>query len=187
MSSISLNIRREKSEEKENKSIINELNNNEMSSEFTLIKIKVKDIEYKNECIVCMDQINTNETILRLTCGHYYHQNCIHEWLTKKSSCPQCRHSLIDNPFLIESDSEESDLWFSEEESDDERIQRALEFDRIIRATIWSDLEDNESDNESDEESEADELKIEGKTYGSLLNIETIGHSNDDNSIDDFN
>ncbi len=184
MSSIGLNIREEIIEEKENKSIISELNNNEMNSEFTLIKIRVKDIEYKNECIVCMDQINTNQTILRLICGHYYHQNCIHQWLTKKSSCPQCRHSLIDNPFLIESDSEEeSDLWFSEEESDEERIQRAIEFDRIIRARIWSDLEDNES--ESDDESEEErETKIEDKTYESVVNIETNGHSNDDNSSD---
>jgi hypothetical protein len=178
LSSIGLDIRPEIIEEKENKLIISELNNNEMSSEFTLIKIRVKDIEYKNECIVCMDQINTNQTILRLTCGHYYHQNCIYQWLTKKSSCPQCRHSLIDNPFLIESDSEESDLWFSEEESDEDRIQRALEFDRIIRARIWSDLEDNES--ESDDESEAEELKIEDKTNESVVNIETNGQSNDD-------
>lgn len=44
------------------------------------------------QCHICLDDFNVKESITQLQCNHYYHKECIKEWLTKQSSkCPICR------------------------------------------------------------------------------------------------
>ena len=46
-------------------------------------------------CSICLDQVETR--VVRLDCGHEYHQECIKEWFMKSSSeymsvsCPMCK------------------------------------------------------------------------------------------------
>jgi fido (protein-threonine AMPylation protein) len=46
-------------------------------------------------CIICFDE---NPNIATLCCGKAVHLNCIAEWLSANSSCPQCRGDLPSLP-----------------------------------------------------------------------------------------
>ncbi|KAH6637446.1 hypothetical protein C7974DRAFT_470369 [Boeremia exigua] len=44
------------------------------------------------ECAVCMDDLETAETVFCRTCGQNFHSKCMKQWLgTKSSNCPTCR------------------------------------------------------------------------------------------------
>ena len=46
-----------------------------------------------NQCSICLNTIQTGAECGRLTCGHYYHFNCIERWLNVNSTCPTCRRN----------------------------------------------------------------------------------------------
>ena len=43
------------------------------------------------ECVICLNQIKIDDTIVILPCKHYYHKECISQWFQKNKSCPICR------------------------------------------------------------------------------------------------
>lgn len=59
--------------------------------------------EYEKEsCSICQDDIQDNQKVIRLDCGHYYHANnkecCengdIFKWFEHNNSCPLCRKEV---------------------------------------------------------------------------------------------
>ena len=47
----------------------------------------------ENECPICLDKLTGNKA--KLPCGHYFHTNCILDWINKKHmTCPVCRIKL---------------------------------------------------------------------------------------------
>lgn len=56
------------------------------------------------ECSICFLEFNINDKVPRLPCGHFFHGECINEWLQKKCTCPICRWELEteDRSFEIE-------------------------------------------------------------------------------------
>ena len=66
------------------------------------------DLEIEKTCIICFaDLLEKNVAIL--ACGHFFHYDCIRNWLIKKEKCPICRGSeeiiqIIENkkPNLID-------------------------------------------------------------------------------------
>ena len=45
-------------------------------------------------CSICFDKLENN--ILKTPCNHYFHQNCLDEWIAKnlnnkEQNCPNCR------------------------------------------------------------------------------------------------
>ena len=44
-------------------------------------------------CVICTDDINKGDKILMLRCKHYFHADCVKDWLIVKLSCPYCRES----------------------------------------------------------------------------------------------
>ena len=49
-----------------------------------------------NCCPICLDDFDDYTKITTLKCNHIFHEDCINQWLTKKSSCPYCRLYLKD-------------------------------------------------------------------------------------------
>ncbi len=50
-------------------------------------------------CSVCKDNFELNQNVLKLTCKHVFHEECIMPWLTERNSCPTCRYELpTDDP-----------------------------------------------------------------------------------------
>lgn len=48
-----------------------------------------------NTCSICLGEYQPKETLRSIPeCNHYFHMNCIDEWLRSNASCPLCRKSL---------------------------------------------------------------------------------------------
>ncbi|KVH92188.1 RING-H2 finger protein ATL78-like [Cynara cardunculus var. scolymus] len=49
------------------------------------------------ECVICLGDFSKGERVKILPkCNHGFHVRCIDKWLSSHSSCPTCRHSLLD-------------------------------------------------------------------------------------------
>lgn len=49
------------------------------------------------ECVICLSEFVSEERVKILPkCNHGFHVRCIDKWLSSHSSCPTCRHSLIE-------------------------------------------------------------------------------------------
>lgn len=42
-------------------------------------------------CTVCFEPVDDGEEIFALRCGHRHHEQCLTDWLQRKSECPDCR------------------------------------------------------------------------------------------------
>ncbi|TGZ82003.1 hypothetical protein EX30DRAFT_371192 [Ascodesmis nigricans] len=48
--------------------------------------------ESGDTCTICLDTLESNETIRGLTCGHAFHNQCLDPWLTgRRACCPLCK------------------------------------------------------------------------------------------------
>jgi len=59
-----------------------------------LIKIKYSDLKENKEkkCSICIDEYKDDDDIIVLPCKHYFHKNCVQEWLKEYNyKCPICR------------------------------------------------------------------------------------------------
>ena len=52
------------------------------------------DIDNINQecCTICLDK---PDKAIQLKCGHVFHKECIHKWLPKNKTCPNCRELII--------------------------------------------------------------------------------------------
>ncbi|KAK2973476.1 hypothetical protein RJ640_009974 [Escallonia rubra] len=56
------------------------------------------------ECVICLSEFVPGESVRVLPkCSHGFHMVCIDEWLLSHSSCPTCRHCLIQTCQQIDS------------------------------------------------------------------------------------
>ena len=66
--------------------------NNYYSSK--LISYTPKNIE-NTGCSICLDDCLSN--MIQISCNHYFHRQCIRQWLNKCGTCPLCRHTSVIN------------------------------------------------------------------------------------------
>ena len=52
--------------------------------------------EYDSMCVVCIENIAENDYICKLPCGHYFHPDCIYQWLNEQNICPLCKSVAIE-------------------------------------------------------------------------------------------
>lgn len=49
------------------------------------------------QCVICLSEFTPGEHVRLLPkCNHGFHVKCIDKWLSSHSSCPTCRHCLIE-------------------------------------------------------------------------------------------
>eukprot|EP00904_Undaria_pinnatifida_P011077 jgi/Undpi1/709/HiC_scaffold_10.g04173.m1 len=48
----------------------------------------------EKDCIVCQELYTVGATLVRLPCGHLYHEACLLKWLELSNTCPYCRSEL---------------------------------------------------------------------------------------------
>lgn len=55
------------------------------------------DNKHTGDCAICTDEIKEGEDIIILNCpaNHYFHEECIKQWLLQKIQCPLCRNANI--------------------------------------------------------------------------------------------
>ncbi|XP_020879753.1 RING-H2 finger protein ATL58 [Arabidopsis lyrata subsp. lyrata] len=51
-------------------------------------------------CAICREELAANDRLSELPCRHYYHKNCISNWLSNRNTCPLCRH-IVELPKAI--------------------------------------------------------------------------------------
>ena len=71
-------------------------------------------------CAICIEQINLNEKIVTLLCGHTFHTKCLQQWVKKQTSqynnpsCPLDRTVIIEIPKVSYNDE-----WYSSDSNSD--------------------------------------------------------------------
>lgn len=45
-------------------------------------------------CAICREELAATQRLSELPCRHYYHKDCISNWLTNRNTCPLCRHNV---------------------------------------------------------------------------------------------
>ena len=58
-------------------------------------EVKYTEDFYDKECTICLEEFVVDELLYKLVCHHYYHKDCIDDWLSKKNTCPLCRLNLL--------------------------------------------------------------------------------------------
>ena len=60
------------------------------------IKFDIKMFGQGKECAICIVSLKQDDLIISLPCDprHYFHVDCINEWLKTNSVCPICRTSI---------------------------------------------------------------------------------------------
>ena len=46
-------------------------------------------------CTICLEEFSPGEDIKLLPCQHFFHVDCINEWLQRDVTCPLCKHELV--------------------------------------------------------------------------------------------
>lgn len=50
------------------------------------------DLEvYENTCSICLCELQEGDLVGDIPCGHFFHKDCLKEWLVKNNHCPVCR------------------------------------------------------------------------------------------------
>ncbi|KAF0684037.1 Aste57867_23958 [Aphanomyces stellatus] len=44
-------------------------------------------------CAICMSDMDAADSV-GLPCGHVFHSDCVRQWLTRRNTCPNCRHEF---------------------------------------------------------------------------------------------
>ena len=49
-------------------------------------------------CSICLNDLNfSNENISVLKCGHFFHHDCLQNWIQIRKTCPECRRPVGKN------------------------------------------------------------------------------------------
>ena len=63
-----------------------------------LEKVVIKEVSEDETlilgCTICLEDISVGSEATRLPCSHYFHGNCIAEWLGTSKFCPLCRFEM---------------------------------------------------------------------------------------------
>ncbi|CAD8162155.1 unnamed protein product [Paramecium octaurelia] len=59
------------------------------------ILVGVDEITESEVCSICLLELNEKILIKILQCNHYFHSDCIKEWVLRKPECPTCREQIL--------------------------------------------------------------------------------------------
>ena len=65
-------------------------------NDFTQITIEnINKLEEGNRyCSICLEDFKIREKVAVLPCIHFFHNNCIKNWIKKQNTCPICKFEL---------------------------------------------------------------------------------------------
>ncbi|ESQ34315.1 hypothetical protein EUTSA_v10009887mg [Eutrema salsugineum] len=73
----------------------------------------VDDIDgCEGECVICLEEWKTEETVKEMPCKHRFHGGCIEKWLGFHGSCPVCRYEMpVDGDEVGKKSSDGREIW----------------------------------------------------------------------------
>ena len=60
------------------------------------ISITKEHVNLNLQCPICMEDFILDEKVKELSCRHFFHNDCIVEWLKLHATCPTCRTNLTE-------------------------------------------------------------------------------------------
>ena len=78
------------------KDYLNDEDINKYLNEIEINEISLKKYN-KQKCIICLDNYSISDKICFLPCLHYFHFNCIKNWVKESNKCPICKHNIKKN------------------------------------------------------------------------------------------
>ncbi|CAD8176704.1 unnamed protein product [Paramecium pentaurelia] len=68
---------------------------NHISQCTTFQQQQIKEQQGVVNCTICLEDIEENK--IQLDCSHFFHKDCINNWIQKQNKCPVCkkRHNII--------------------------------------------------------------------------------------------
>ena len=58
-----------------------------------LDEIEIVSEPREKTCCICLNEYG-DDNVVRLSCNHEFHKDCVFAWLEKHTSCPECRCNL---------------------------------------------------------------------------------------------
>ncbi|XP_015059955.1 uncharacterized protein LOC107005815 isoform X1 [Solanum pennellii] len=58
---------------------------------FSLNNFSHLHTEVEKKCSICQEEYEADDEMGKLGCGHFYHIDCIRQWLKHKNNCPVCK------------------------------------------------------------------------------------------------
>ncbi|CAK4699559.1 hypothetical protein AeMF1_018900 [Aphanomyces euteiches] len=91
-------------------------------------------IDDQDACAICMSSMDNQ--VVRLPCGHAFHNDCVRQWLTRCNTCPNCRHEFqkeLSGRFVV---STIKTSLLVEEDIHNERVKDVLVGGRTMQAVV---------------------------------------------------
>lgn len=60
-----------------------------------LNNLRIDHTDQEIECVICFELLREN-SVVRTPCNHYFHNNCLLEWVIINNTCPVCRINFGD-------------------------------------------------------------------------------------------
>jgi hypothetical protein len=57
-------------------------------------EVSIRCSEGSKDCIICHEEFEEGNVVLKLPCAHAYHEACVMAWLESHHTCPMCRHEM---------------------------------------------------------------------------------------------
>ena len=61
---------------------------------------RIKNEQAENTCSICLESMLNNGPIIKTSCKHKFHSECLNTWLNTKTTCPICRRQ-IQAPIIV--------------------------------------------------------------------------------------
>ncbi len=81
----------EQSQRRATLSIVDDMSDLKLFSDI----LKIEGLFNDTSCSICFEDFENYDNVRILPCKHYYHINCINQWLSKNSNCPICRRNVL--------------------------------------------------------------------------------------------
>jgi fido (protein-threonine AMPylation protein) len=143
-------------------------------------------------CIICFDE---NPNIATLCCGKAVHLNCIAEWLSANSSCPQCRGDLPSLPPRMRPRQPVGPGGGDDDDDDDDdhnTMRRLLQdnVNQLRHLMVYRGMEDMEDgdgtfSSDDDDDDDDDDLSTDSIMEEIAIALRGAPHSDDEEEDDD--
>ena len=171
---------------------------------YHIIKLDHGDTLMQNECPICLENLEVGDEVYLLPCCHYFHTECLKDWVFRDNVCPTCRDKVGNHT------SEQLDLAIFKRDKKNRKAKRTYlnnlsknELTMLILALdIKTDKNDStkiiidklvnteknilitnlKSDNFESDDNYSDESNTEFCFYPNLV-VNTTSESNEDNKV----
>lgn len=115
-------------------------NDSQLAGENKLGEVMEEELHFTSgSCAICLEQIEEDEVVRGLVCGHVFHAECLDPWLIRRRACcPMCKrdyfmNAVPENPEANEDANENEDVYVEQIDTNDYLLVRN---DTVLRSLL---------------------------------------------------